>query len=206
MFERFDDAAKAAVHEAELAANGLGHNFLGTEHLLLGVLADPATETSVLLASHGVDRAQVRAGILNVTGSGPGPRPSPDELLAALGIDSAEIRRRSVKTFGTDAIRRAALQARPRRRGRGKRLCQTAPCSSVLEDSRSTPFCPRAKHALELAARRADAGGRLVTPTHLLAGMLLVPKAMGPRVLVDLGVNVDALLAAADAALDRPGA
>ena len=39
MFERFDDGARRAVVLAQEEARLLGHNWIGTEHLLLGVLA-----------------------------------------------------------------------------------------------------------------------------------------------------------------------
>ncbi|GAB2644938.1 Clp protease N-terminal domain-containing protein [Kribbella swartbergensis] len=38
MFERFDDAARRAVVLAQEEARQLGHDFIGTEHLLLGVI------------------------------------------------------------------------------------------------------------------------------------------------------------------------
>lgn len=40
MFERFTDRARRVIVLAQEAAKGLGHNYLGTEHLLLGVLRE----------------------------------------------------------------------------------------------------------------------------------------------------------------------
>jgi ATP-dependent Clp protease ATP-binding subunit ClpA len=205
VFERFNEAARRVVHEAQLAAQGLGHNFLGTEHLLLGVLADPSNEASLLLAGVGVDRDRVRGAIAEVVGAGTGPG-RPDQLLATLGVDLAEVRRRAEETFGSEAIRTAARRVGRRRRSRRRGPRQFVSCRSVLDGAPWLSFCPRAKHALELAARRADRSGELVTPTHLLVGMLEVPKAVAPRLLRHVGVDVDALVAAAEAALNRPAA
>ena len=202
MFERFDDDARHVVHNAHLAAQGLGHNFLGTEHLLLGMLADPSTEASLLLAGVGVNRDRFRAAIAEVVGTASGPA-RPDQLLATLGVDLAEVRRRAEETFGSEAIVAAARRVGRNRRRRSSRLVA---CRSVLDESSWLPFCPRAKHALELAARRADRAGHAVTPTHLLVGMLGVPNAVAARLLVHLGVDLDAFAVAADAALDRRAA
>jgi ATP-dependent Clp protease ATP-binding subunit ClpA len=35
-------------------AIGLGHNYIGTEHLLLGILHDPGSDASLALATAGV--------------------------------------------------------------------------------------------------------------------------------------------------------
>lgn len=59
--------ARRALEASLSAALDLGHNYVGTEHLLLGLLADPDTAPSQLLAAHGVTpdtaRAAVRAAI-----------------------------------------------------------------------------------------------------------------------------------------------
>ena len=41
VFERLDDQPRAATEAAHSAATGLGHNYLGTEHLLLGISPTP---------------------------------------------------------------------------------------------------------------------------------------------------------------------
>jgi ATP-dependent Clp protease ATP-binding subunit ClpA len=41
MFERFTDAARFAVVSSQEAARELQHDYIGTEHILLGVLARP---------------------------------------------------------------------------------------------------------------------------------------------------------------------
>ena len=41
MFERFTDAARSAVVSSQEAARELEHDYIGTEHILLGVLARP---------------------------------------------------------------------------------------------------------------------------------------------------------------------
>jgi ATP-dependent Clp protease ATP-binding subunit ClpC len=51
VFGRFDDHALAALQAAQAEATGLGHNYLGTEHLLLGIVTNPDTAAAHLLAA-----------------------------------------------------------------------------------------------------------------------------------------------------------
>jgi ATP-dependent Clp protease ATP-binding subunit ClpC len=53
MLERFSDQARRAVAMAQQEARRLGHNRVGTEHLLLGLLADPDSPTAVALTNAG---------------------------------------------------------------------------------------------------------------------------------------------------------
>ena len=41
MFERFTPRARRTVVAAQEESRTLGHNFIGTEHLLLGLLTEP---------------------------------------------------------------------------------------------------------------------------------------------------------------------
>ena len=67
---RFTDRAKSAVAAAQEAARGLGHDYIGTEHLLLGLFADPASVAAEVLAHAGVDRAGVEAKVVEIVGRG----------------------------------------------------------------------------------------------------------------------------------------
>jgi ATP-dependent Clp protease ATP-binding subunit ClpA len=60
---RADDLA-AVLHRAVEQALGLGHNYVGSEHLLLGILSAPAGEvTADALRSMGVDEGAARRGV-----------------------------------------------------------------------------------------------------------------------------------------------
>src|SRR3954454_906324 len=71
MFERFTDRARAVVHHAQEEARRLGHDRLGTEHLLVGVLREPAGIGAKALAAFDVSLDTVRAEIEHRLGSGP---------------------------------------------------------------------------------------------------------------------------------------
>src|SRR5438105_3472295 len=63
MFDRFTDNAKLSMNRARQESQRLGHDFLGTEHMLLGVLTvDDGTAVRVLDAMN-VNRARLRAEV-----------------------------------------------------------------------------------------------------------------------------------------------
>ena len=47
-FSRFTERAQRALMAAQKEASGLGRSYVGTEHLLLGVLSDPGAADAVL--------------------------------------------------------------------------------------------------------------------------------------------------------------
>jgi ATP-dependent Clp protease ATP-binding subunit ClpC len=55
--------AQAVVAVAQSEATTLGHSYLGTEHLLLGLLADPETPIAQLLTVRGFSVTEARARI-----------------------------------------------------------------------------------------------------------------------------------------------
>ena len=72
MFERFTDLARKAVTDAQDEARELGHNYIGTEHLLLGLLREPEGIGTRALASLDVSLEDVRARVERIIGRGKG--------------------------------------------------------------------------------------------------------------------------------------
>ena len=69
MFERFTTGARGVVIRAQQEAKGLGHNYIGTEHLLLGLLgvAGPAQRA---LDRLGVSLDDARSDVVRIVGVG----------------------------------------------------------------------------------------------------------------------------------------
>jgi ATP-dependent Clp protease ATP-binding subunit ClpC len=64
--------AKQALESAGEEATALGHPMVGTEHVLLGLLADPEAMAAELVAKFGVTAAELRADVLgSLSGEGP---------------------------------------------------------------------------------------------------------------------------------------
>ena len=71
MFQRFTDRARRAVHLAQEEARLLRHNYVGTEHLLLGLLYEGEGVAAKTLGSLGISLEAVRAQVEQIIGHGP---------------------------------------------------------------------------------------------------------------------------------------
>jgi ATP-dependent Clp protease ATP-binding subunit ClpC len=68
MFERFTERAKKVINPlAKEEARRLNHNFIGTEHLLLGLIREGGGVAVAVLESLGVDLESVRVEVENLT-------------------------------------------------------------------------------------------------------------------------------------------
>jgi Clp amino terminal domain, pathogenicity island component len=70
MFERFTDRARRSVVLAQQEASQLNHNYIGTEHLLLGLLHEDSGVAARALESLGVSLEAVRAQVEEIIGRG----------------------------------------------------------------------------------------------------------------------------------------
>src|SRR5689334_24502622 len=81
MFERFTDRARRVVVLAQEEARMLSHNYIGTEHILLGLIHEGDGIAAKALESLGVSLEAVRAQVEEIIGQGRqppgGPIPSP---------------------------------------------------------------------------------------------------------------------------------
>ena len=184
MFERFTDAARTAVVLAQDEARGLRHNYLGTEHLLLGLLREQTGAASRALAGVGISAEDVRSDVERIVGRGSPAALSEDDAAAlrAIGIDLDEVRRRIEETFGPEALAPRA----PRRR-RTTRRCQPVPFDFRVGRISLTP---RAKKALALALREATALGHSSIGTeHVLLGIVREGEGEAAQILARCGIG-----------------
>jgi len=176
MFERFTYPARESVMAAQVAARRLGHEYVGTEHLLLGVLEQPDAVAARVLTELRVTPAAVEREIRAEVADAPFGI-ADAEALGAIGIDLDEIRRRIEGTFGPDALRRRSGK-------RGRR--------GVL--SGHIPLTPRNKKVLELSLREAlRLGHKHIGTEHIMLGMIREGQGLAMLVLTRLGVGPDVL-------------
>jgi ATP-dependent Clp protease ATP-binding subunit ClpA len=162
MFERFTNGAREVVVAAEDEARGLGHGYIGTEHLLIAVLGRPESLSGRLLAESGLTVERARDEARLVVGAG---RIDP-AALATIGIDLDEVRRRVEDVFGA-----GALEPESRRCGR-------------------IPFTPRSKKALEQALRATvDLDAVAIEADHILLGVLAVEDGVAVKVVERAGLS-----------------
>ncbi len=70
MFKRFTLRARQVVVMAEGEARGLNHDYIGPEHILLGLLRDEDGVAAVTLRELGVTADEARAQIVGIVGTG----------------------------------------------------------------------------------------------------------------------------------------
>ena len=206
MFQRFDPSATTVIEAAFTEAGNRGDDAVGTEHVLLA-LATANTVTARLLAEAGGSPADIRQAFASSRYRRRDPRRDHDSLLATLGVDLPEIRRRAEETFGAEAVSRATWRVRrPRRR---RPLWSWISCSKPLPRRRcDSPLAgqplaliPRVKRLLERASRAA--GPELASPNHLLL-VLVTGKEPACEILTSLGVDLTALAAATRWEIEKP--
>ena len=174
MFERFTDRARQVAVDAQVSARRLGHGYVGTEHILLGLLQGDGIAARVL-GGLGVTAAAVEREVLAEVGRGP-LGTGDAEALGAIGIDLEEVRRRVEASFGP-----GALQWRP---GRGCRRGRVPLFGGHI------PFTPRAKKVLELSLREALAlKHRYIGTEHILLGLVREGEGLAMLVLTRLGAG-----------------
>jgi ATP-dependent Clp protease ATP-binding subunit ClpA len=166
---RFVQRATPFITAAAEASRRLGHNYVGTEHLLLSLAEGEGSAAARVLRRLGLSATQIEADIVSIIGTCDAPRGRLDaDALATLGIDLDEVRRRIDREFGTGALERTR-----------------AGC---------TPVCPRLKKALELAARHA--GEEAIRPDDVLVAAASVEDSVAAHILATHGVGVPVLQAA----------
>src|SRR5262250_2567666 len=70
MFERFTDQARRVVVQAQEQARSLGHDHIGTEHILLGLLSEGEGLAAQALAALEISLDAVRDQVVEIVGEG----------------------------------------------------------------------------------------------------------------------------------------
>ena len=73
--EKFTQRAELAIENARLAAGEMGHGYIGTEHLLLGIMMENDGLGARVLLRHGIDKPLLWRIVLRANGSGSPGRP-----------------------------------------------------------------------------------------------------------------------------------
>ena len=95
---RFTDRASSAIKAARDAAASLGHSYVGTEHLLLGVASETDGLGARVLSSLGLNMAKLTRAAVAVSGAGaPG---GPEQGLTANGRSALEHASQDAKRLG----------------------------------------------------------------------------------------------------------
>jgi ATP-dependent Clp protease ATP-binding subunit ClpC len=116
MFERFTDRARRVIVEAQQQARALDHDYIGTEHLLLGLISEGHGLGVKALESLGVSAEALRAGVAEIVDRGQssmaGHIPFTPRAKQVLRQSLAEALRLGHNYIGTEHLLLALIQER----------------------------------------------------------------------------------------------
>jgi ATP-dependent Clp protease ATP-binding subunit ClpA len=181
MLERFTEPARRVVNESQLEMRALHHGYVGTEHLLLALLRQPAEPAAALLVRQGLDLGTARAAVQRLLGESGATIDG--AALEAIGIDLDAVTARVEAAFGAGALSGAGA-------GAGSGGASAAGRGRTRTLGRGV-FTDRARKVLELAVRAAQGrGDRSIGSGHLLLGVLREGGGLAVQVLRDHGLDL----------------
>jgi ATP-dependent Clp protease ATP-binding subunit ClpC len=108
LFERFTERARQVVVLAQDEARSMGHGYIGTEHLLLGLFREREGLAAAALASLGITLEDARDQVSRVVGQGPGASsgqiPFTPRAKKALELSLQEARALDQSFIGTEHL------------------------------------------------------------------------------------------------------
>jgi ATP-dependent Clp protease ATP-binding subunit ClpA len=210
VFERFNDQARRMVVHAAQEARALGHDYLGTEHLLLSSFDDSGAAT--VLRSFGLTYEAAHTEVFTIVGDVPGGAPAAhlpfsraarDALAGALK-ESLELGQNHVGSehillgvlreddcIAVEALRNLGVEPKRLRRSLIELLKnpdRVSPATDVPPDPEPGPRARVAQRA-RLEARLR--GHRTAGPAHLLLGLLGERSCQAAQLLRGSGVTLN---------------
>jgi ATP-dependent Clp protease ATP-binding subunit ClpA len=177
MFERLTTPAREVVMGARHESEELSHGHVGTEHILLALLAD-GSPVRGRLTDAGVRREDVRGEIVRFVRTD-GLSDEDATALEAIGIDMDAVRAKLEEAFGPGAL---APSPPPSRYG------------LFGQKRRHSRFTARARKVLELSLREAlRLKHPVIAPEHILLGLIREGEGLAAKIMVDAGVDLAGL-------------
>ena len=219
MFERFTDRARRVVVLAQEEARLLNHNYIGTEHILLGLIHEGEGVAAKALESLGISLEAVRAQVEEIIGHG-GSAPSGHIPFTPRAKKVLELSLREALQLGHNYIGTEHILLGLIREGEGvaaqvlvksgadlSRVRQqviqvlSGYTGSAVAVRRETPFrtikstTEVRSPAVEQAWRAAwaNAGGGPLRSDDLLLALLGDESSMAAKAMASLGVSLDAV-------------
>ena len=206
MFERFTDRARRVIVLAQEEARGLNHNYIGTEHLLLGLIHEGEGVAAKALESMDISLDAVRAQVVEIIGEGQaapsGHIPFTPRAKKVLELSLREALQLGHNYIGTEHILLGLIHE-----GEGVAAKALESMGISLEAVRQEveeiigqgteppvghiPFTPRAKKVLELSLREGlQMGHKYIGTEFLLLGLIREGEGVAAQVLVKLGADL----------------
>jgi ATP-dependent Clp protease ATP-binding subunit ClpA len=218
MFERFTPRARRTVVAAQEEARALGHNYIGTEHVLLGLLTEPEGVGARALDRFGITLSGTRAEVTAIVGTSDEPpkghipfTPRAKKTLEIALREALELHHNYIGTehlllgllrekdgIGAQvlakhadllAIRMAVLDVMPAAQTTPGRRWLRRRAGAPSDEPEEMPTTPAADASMAEAARLA--GSSPVGSHHLLLATLADPDTAAARTLTALGLDLD---------------
>ncbi len=113
MVNKFTQKAQKALSLAYNFSSDMGHSYIGSEHLLLGLISQKESIASRILVLRGADERKLKQSIIDYMGIGTRKNPSPSDMtprLRKIIEEAAEESKRSGVTFvGTEHLLMALM-------------------------------------------------------------------------------------------------
>ena len=219
MFERFTERARHVVVCAQEEARELNHDYIGTEHLLLGLLREGGGVGARVLTSQGLELERVRADVARIVRVGEAPPTGQipftprattvlesairaaagdvgtEHVLLGLIRENEGVAARVLFDFGVDpeSIRNEVLRTVPEggvRDGSGDRTSAAAPEGMPVDPAWLGELGPM---LARLAADIRGELGREPDAGDLLLALASMDGALSGRAAGAVGVDVEAL-------------
>lgn len=212
MFERFDDRARQTVVLAQEEARLLGHGYIGTEHLLLGLLREGDGVAAQALGRLGISLADVRSDVVRIIGelsdSPSGHIPFTPRAKKVLELSLREAMQFGHNSIGTEHIllgliregEGVAAQVLVARGADLKRVRATVlgEIQNIGPGSRGAGRRRTAGGEEALSNAQQLAGNSALGSHHLLEALARSEDSLASKVLISLGVDADTLAAKID--------
>ena len=218
MFERFTERARQVVVLAQDEARALRHNYIGTEHLLLGLLREEEGIAARVLGELGVTVDEVRAQVGRIVGQGDeevdtGQIPFTPRAKKVLELALREAQALGHQYIGTEHVLLGLLRltsgtAHVALRDLGIDMQSVRKTiDAVLGREERTMIqqiipTSRVKKVIEIAFEEARRmGTNSVDSGHLLIALTIEGEGIAAHVLADLGAGQKQVIAAVERAM-----
>ena len=205
MFERFTQRARQVMVLAQREATEMHHGFIGTEHLLLGLVAEGEGIGAKALEASGITTEKVRATVKGLIGDLPttdvksGSPPFTPRSKKVLELSLREALQMGHNYIGTEHILLAVI-----REGEGVGAKALVELGASLADVRQkviellaghTPTRPPLSPAADAALKKAGDRGPIDTGT-LLDAIVADVSSRASKALASVGLSLEQIAAA----------
>jgi ATP-dependent Clp protease ATP-binding subunit ClpA len=222
MFERFTDRARRVVVLAQEEARLLNHNYIGTEHILLGLIQEGHGVAAKALAGLDIPLERARSEVEHIIGRGRELRAGhipftprakkvlelslrealqlghnyigTEHILLGLLREGEGVAAQVLQKLGADLnrVRQQVIQLLREYTGEGEEASE--PGQTVAYGPFDPPLSAGSRFVLGLAASTAKKmDHRSIRPVDLLVGLFAAGDREVARMLESLGVDIDAL-------------